>query len=170
MPTILVQNTDATLKKFFDIVSEKRYKIFTDMTMKKIDDIFRFLENDEEIMPDVKTPSEIRASLPTGEAVALKGDLGASDAAKWAIRSVAFSSPDGTTVQMTGSLYTKLKGTSDYLALGATSDSPTHYLVYDSATGKLGHDADGSDVKSELVDIAMIGNKVAVTTADIVIV
>ena len=102
MPSILIQDTDATLKKFYDIVSEDKYKIFTDMTIKKIDEIFRFIDNADEIEPDIKTASELRASLPTGEVVVLKGKLDASDATKWKISSIDFTTTDGTTLLLKG--------------------------------------------------------------------
>ncbi len=67
-------------------------------------------------------------------------------------------------------VFAKLAGAADYLALGATSDSASRFLAYDSATGALSYDADGSGTKSKPLIIAFIGSGLAMTTSDFLIV
>lgn len=66
-------------------------------------------------------------------------------------------------------IFTKLQGAADFLANGVASDAPNHFIVYDSATGKLSYDADGSG-KGKPVDIALIGPGLSLTVTDILIV
>ena len=82
MLTILIQDTDITLKKFYDVVSDGRYKIFTDSTMKKVDEIFQTIANSAEVTPDSKTTKELRATLLTGQTVVVNGNLSSSDSTK----------------------------------------------------------------------------------------
>lgn len=72
-------------------------------------------------------------------------------------------------LRLSSTVFDKLKGTTDFLAFGATSDSATHYLVYNRATGKLSYDADGNDTKAPLVNVAIIGTGLTLSTSDFVI-
>jgi Ca2+-binding RTX toxin-like protein len=72
-------------------------------------------------------------------------------------------------LQLSSKVFTKLKVAADYLAFGTASDSKSHYLIYDSASGKLSYDADGNVSKIKPVDIALIGQGLNLTAQDIVI-
>lgn len=72
-------------------------------------------------------------------------------------------------IQLSSKVFTKLKG-SDYLAFGTASDSASHYLIYDSTSGKLSYDADGNLTKIKPVDIALIGQGLQLTAQDIVVI
>ncbi len=73
-------------------------------------------------------------------------------------------------IQLSSKVFAKLKGASDYLAPGSVSTSVTHYLAYDSGTGKLSYDADGSATKIKPVDIAIIGTGLTLTIGDFLVV
>lgn len=73
-------------------------------------------------------------------------------------------------LQLSGRIFAKLKSGADFLGLGSVSDSPTHYLIYDSTSGKLSYDADGSAVKIKPVDIAFIGTNLNLTSSDVIVV
>jgi Ca2+-binding RTX toxin-like protein len=72
-------------------------------------------------------------------------------------------------IQLNRKVFAKLKVAADYLAFGTTSDSKSHYLIYDSASGKLSYDADGNVSKIKPVDIALIGQGLNLTIQDIVV-
>ena len=67
-------------------------------------------------------------------------------------------------------IFAKLAGAADYLALGTSSGSASRFLNYDSATGALSYDADGSGMKSKPVIIALIGPGLDLTTSDCLVV
>lgn len=66
-------------------------------------------------------------------------------------------------------IFAKLQGSIDFLAVGSVSNAPNRFIVYDSATGKLSYDADGSG-KAKPVDIALIGAGLNLTVNDFMIV
>ncbi len=72
-------------------------------------------------------------------------------------------------IQLNRKVFSKLKVAADYLAFGTASDSKSHYLIYDSASGKLSYDADGNVSKIKPVDIALIGKGLSLTSTDILI-
>ncbi|MCE2871980.1 MAG: FG-GAP-like repeat-containing protein [Oxalobacteraceae bacterium] len=72
-------------------------------------------------------------------------------------------------IKLSSKVFAKLKSATDYLTFGTSSDSPTNYLVYDTTSGKLSYDADGSLTKIKPVDIALIGTGLELTYQDFVI-
>lgn len=71
-------------------------------------------------------------------------------------------------IELATKVFAKLQGATDFLAVGTVSNSPTRFIVYDSATGKISYDADGSG-KGKPVDIAVIGIGLNLTASDFVI-
>jgi len=71
-------------------------------------------------------------------------------------------------IQLSLKTFAKLKGASDYLVTGAPTKT-TQYLIYDSATGQLSYDADGSATKVKPVEIALIGTGLTLTSADFIV-
>lgn len=67
-------------------------------------------------------------------------------------------------------IFTRLGTASDFLTVGAVSDAAGRFLVYNSATGKLSYDADGSGTKSKPVEVAFIGTGLSLTVNDFLIV
>ena len=72
-------------------------------------------------------------------------------------------------IQLSVKTFAKLKAATDYLVTGVPT-AANHYLIYDSASGKLSYDADGNAPKSKPVDIALIGKGLTITTADFIII
>ncbi len=80
----------------------------------------------------------------------------------------------GDTIALAGSIFTKLKGDKD-LSDNFSLESATtikQYLIYNTTTGKLYYDADGSTAKSAPIEVAIIGVDlhVTLTTSDFSIV
>lgn len=67
-------------------------------------------------------------------------------------------------------IFAKLGNATDFLTVGIASDAAGRFLVYNSTTGQLSYDADGSGTKSKPVDIAFIGAGLALTVNDFLIV
>jgi Ca2+-binding RTX toxin-like protein len=72
-------------------------------------------------------------------------------------------------IQLSVKAFAKLRGVTDYLVTGAPSTA-THYLSYDSITGKLSYDADGSGLKIKPIDIALIGKGLDLSTSDFMVI
>jgi Ca2+-binding RTX toxin-like protein len=79
----------------------------------------------------------------------------------------------GDKVALSSTIFTKLKGDKDlsdnFKSVASDNDD---YLIYDSLTGKLYYDADGSGTKSQPIQIALVGTDThaALTASDFVIV
>lgn len=71
-------------------------------------------------------------------------------------------------IQFSVKTFARLKGATDYLVTDAPSKA-THYLIYDSTTGKLSYDADGSAPKSKPIDIALIGKGLDLSISDFIV-
>jgi Ca2+-binding RTX toxin-like protein len=71
-------------------------------------------------------------------------------------------------IQLSVTTFAKLKGASNYFVMEAPTTA-TQYLIYNSATGKLSYDADGSGTKSSPIEIAIVGTGLSLTAADFVI-
>ncbi len=85
------------------------------------------------------------------------------------IDTIDFSNTDGDKIQLSSKVFSQLKGSANYLATGNHFDSPFQYLIYDSTTGKLSYDVDGSGRK-EAIDIAFIGTGLSLSTSDFIII
>lgn len=72
-------------------------------------------------------------------------------------------------IQLSVKTFAKLKGATDYLVTGAPN-TVTHYLSYDSTTGRLRYDADGSGLKNKPIDIALIGKGLDLSTSDFLVI
>lgn len=80
----------------------------------------------------------------------------------------------GDKIALSGSIFSKLKGDkdlSDNFVL-ASATTTKQYLIYNTTTGKLYYDADGSATKSSAIEIAIIGvdSHAILTVSDVLIV
>ena len=78
------------------------------------------------------------------------------------------------TVQLENAAFTKLTTTgtlsASYFVKAAASVDANDYLVYNSTTGALYYDADGSGSVNSAVQIALLGTGLALTNADFVVI
>lgn len=76
-------------------------------------------------------------------------------------------------IALKASIFKKLKGDTDLadnLVNGTAALDSNDYLLYDSATGTLYYDADGSGVKSQAVAVTVIGSAPALSATDVVVI
>ena len=72
-------------------------------------------------------------------------------------------------IQLNVKTFAKLNGALDYFVTGMPT-SMMQYLVYDSISGRLSYDADGNGAKAKAVDIAIIGQQLALTKMDFIVI
>ncbi len=68
-------------------------------------------------------------------------------------------------IQLSSKISSKLKATSNFFAVGAEANSPTNFVIYNSDSGLLSYDADGSRSKAA-VAIALIGTGLELSVDD----